>query len=221
MRPLNAFTSSTELSDDEAQDALVALNWMLDSWSTQGNTLYHITRESFNLASGVNPVTIGVGGAINTARPLKILAASINVGGIDYQMKPLGYDDFEAIRLKTLQSGWPKFYYYEPSYPYGSIWLWPVPTGNVINLMSEKPLSNFLSIYDEVILPPGYADAIKYNLSVRLAPEYQATIDDDVRRLAAVTLKSIRTSKAQTIAVDRSLTSGRLNNYNVYTDGSR
>ena len=42
---------------------------------------------------------------------------------------------------------------------------------------------------DTVSVPPGYADAIRYNLAVKLAPEWGRTITPEVAEMA-------RTSKA-------------------------
>ena len=65
-----------------------------------------VIREQFPLVSGQNPYTIGYGGDFNTSRPMKIIDAYLllNNGSIpvSYPMQVLGYDDYNAVRLKTL-----------------------------------------------------------------------------------------------------------------------
>jgi hypothetical protein len=223
LRPLNAFTGNTELTDAEAADALQACNWMLESWANEGATLYHVTRETHALTAGMQPHTWGDGGVITSPRPIRLLAVTVNVSGVDYPVEILGYDDWEAIRLKSLQTPWPVYCYLESDYPLAKLWLWPVPSGNSLNTVSEKQLTAFGGLHDTVSLPPGYADAIRYNLAVRLAPEYQVDVGPDVRRLAALTMKAIMRTKSRTptINIDPALRSSGRSRYNVYTDGYR
>lgn len=225
LRPLNVLTGNTSLTAQESQDALQALNWMLDSWSNEDLTIYHMTRETFTLTSGKNPHTYGSGGDLNSTRPTEIRMATVNINGVDYPVEVLGYDDYEAIRLKTLQTAWPVYIYYEPSYPLGNLYTWPINTGNVMNFVTEKPLTNFATIYDTVSLPPGYADAIRYSLAVRLAPEYQITAGADLIALAEKTKKSIKHTNGRippTMQSDPSLRANGLNaGWIVYTDGIR
>jgi hypothetical protein len=222
LRPLNVFTGNTTLTDDEAQDALQSLNWMLESWSNNGLSLFRVVRESFPLTSGLNPHTWGAGGNFNSPRPTRVVAASINVNTIDYPLPLIGFDDWDSIRKKNLQTAWPSFCYIEPGYPLSSVYLWPVPSGNAVNFTSEKPIGGFTGLYEDVQLPPGYADAIRYNLAVRLAPEYQVAVGDDVARLATTALKALQrtNSRVPTMSLDSSFGAGR-GGYIIYTDGYR
>jgi hypothetical protein len=223
LRPLNAFTGNTASSPTEDADALQVCNWMLESWANEGATLYHVTRETHTLTAGLQPHTWGDGGIITSARPIRLLAVTVNVSGVDYPIEILGYDDWEAIRLKTLQTPWPVYAYLENDYPLAKLWLWPVPSGNSLNTMAEKPLTSFGSLYDVVMLPPGYADAIRYNLALRLAPEYQVDAGPDITRLAALSLKAIMRTNARTptLNIDAALRATGNSRYNVYTDGYR
>lgn len=225
LRPLNVLTGNTSLTAQESSDALQALNWMLDSWSNEDLTIYHVTRETFTLTSGKNPLTYGTGGDLNSPRPTRIMKATVTISSVDYPLEIIGYDDYEEIRLKTLQTAWPVYLYYEPDYPLGKVYTWPVNTGNVLTVATEKPLTNFATIYDTVSLPPGYADAIRYNLAVRLAPEYQITAGADLVALAEKTKKSIKHTNGRmppTMQSDPSLRSDALaGGWIIYTDGYR
>jgi hypothetical protein len=223
LRPLNVLTGNTTLTDAEAQDALEALNWMLDSWSNEPQAIYHVQRITATLTAGRNPHTFGPGGDIDEARPQRIVAATIHVGSVDYPLAMLGFDDWEAIRWKNLQTAWPLYGYLEPTYPLASLYLWPISTGGAINMQTEFALTSFTDLTDEVSLPPGYADAIRYNLALRLAPEYQVTAGPDVLRMALGSLNAIKraNNRPLTMAIDPVLRGSSRGRYNVFSDGSR
>ena len=44
LRPLNVLTGNTRLTAEEIADTLQALNWMLDSWSNENLTVYHVVQ---------------------------------------------------------------------------------------------------------------------------------------------------------------------------------
>lgn len=223
LRPLNVLTGNTTLTDEEAQDALEVLNWMLESWSTLPQAIFHVQRITGDLTSGKNPHTIGPGGDIDAQRPTRVIAASLRVVNVDYPLAMLQADDYEAIRLKNLQTAWPVYGYLEQTFPLASLWLWPIPTGNSIALQCEFPLLGFDRLTDEVVLPPGYADAIRYNLAVRLADEYQIDVPQNVGRLAAASLQAIARAnrRSQTMSVDPMLRRGNRGRYLVFSDGYR
>ena len=223
LRPLNVLTGNTTLTDEEAQDALEALNWMLDSWSNQPQAIFHTQRITGDLTSGKNPHTIGPGGDLDAQRPTRVIAASLHVVNVDYPLAMLQADDYESIRLKNLSTAWPVYGYLEQTFPLASLWLWPIPTGNSIALQCEFPLLGFDRLTDEVILPPGYADAIRYNLALRLAPEYQVEAGPEIGRLAATSLQAIARAnrRSQTMSVDPMLRRGNRGRYIVYSDGYR
>jgi hypothetical protein len=81
----------------------------------------------------------------------------------------------------------------------------------------------FTDLTEEVMLPPGYADAILYNLAIRLAPEYQVSAGSDVIRLAFGTLNAIKrtNSRALTMAVEPALHESGTGQYVVYSDSYR
>lgn len=225
MRPLNVLTGNTALTASESADALQALNWMLESWANSNLTLFHTVRERFTLPSGVNPVTYGPLGNLDAVRPVAIKQAVVTIVTVDYPVQILGYDDYEAIRLKTLQTAWPTYLYYEPDYPLGKVFTWPVNSGNVMTFGVEKPLQGFATLYDVVSLPPGYADAIRFNLALRLAPEYQITAGPDLMQLAERALKAIKHTNGRippTVQSDPMLgTTNQKGGYIIYSDGYR
>ncbi len=105
-------------------------------------------------------------------RPLRINSAFVRVATLDYPVFPLNVEQYELIGLKTLQGPWPKYLYYQPSYPVGNITFWPVPANGEMHMFAETVLQNFTSLADTVTLPQGYKMYLRWNLAELLLPEY-------------------------------------------------
>lgn len=137
---------------------------------------------SANALSTVNPAeifTYTVPGNFNIPRPLRITRAftritSPGTGGLDYSIDvdETG-DKYAAIGLKGIPGPWPILAYYNPTFPYGNLYLYPNPqTAGVMHLWTDTIFSNFTSPTQAISLPQGYARAIKKCLALELVPEY-------------------------------------------------
>lgn len=175
LRLIGAIATGETPSADEANDGLIALNNLVDSWSNEKLLIYNIVREEFSLTGGQQAYTIGATGNFATSRPLKIESASLEVQGSDPYECPINivdYDEWSRIASKEVTSSIPHTMYIEGTFPNETINLWPVPSeANKVVLYSRKPLTNF-TINTEIVLPPGYMRALVYNLALEIAPEY-------------------------------------------------
>lgn len=192
-RLLGVVFKSEALDADEANDGLIALNDMLDTWSNDDLTTFAYTLENFPL-TGSASYTIGPGGDFNTSRPINIVTALVRIGTIDYELFPITQEQYQTdIASKGITSPIPKFITYDNGYPLGTIKMYAVPSaGGTLYLQSNKPLSNLSSLTSTVDLPPGWKRALKYNLALDIAPEYGAEPSDLVIRTAAQSLGAIR-----------------------------
>jgi hypothetical protein len=197
LRLLQVVSPDVTIGDEEANDALSALNMMVDSFSNESLILHHITQETFTLTPNLAVHRIGVGGEFDTQRPLSIEAATINISGTDWPIKLFSYDDWAVIRLKTLNSNYTQYLYMDDTYPLANVYMYPIaPTANLITLYCKKPLTNFACLQAQVILPPGYERLLKYNLACELAPEYQTEAGGNVEKLAMQSKAAVkRTNK--------------------------
>ena len=108
-------------------------------------------------------------------RPLRINSGFVRVSSLDYPVFPLNIEQWELIRLKTLNGPWPKYIYYQPTSPVGNITCWPIPASGEMHLFAETVLQAFNSLSDSVTLPQGYNMALRWNLAELLMPEYGKT----------------------------------------------
>jgi len=233
MRLIQVSAVDTDLTASELQDGLESLNRMLDSWSADELTLYQVIREQFPLVSGQNPYTMGYGGDFNTSRPMKIVDAYLvlNNGSIpvSYPMQVLGYDDYNAVRLKTLSTNFPNYIYYQPSFPIAQVYIYPIFAPNdpstqgpaYINLTSWKPFDMILDPTAYMEYPPSYWEAIVFNLAVRIAEEYQFDLRPTTVQLAVNALKRVKRLNQRTVTLqtDVALMNTSQLRYNIYSDG--
>ena len=222
LRLLQVASTDVVLTADEANDALESLNQMIDGWSNESLMLYHVQREQFTCVPTRNPHSIGLGGDFNTTVPVGIEAATVTVGGVDYPIIPIDYDDYAVIKLKTLQNVYPEYLYFDRASPVlANIYLYPVPSNaSTINLYSRKPLAQFASLTDSIDLPVGYARALKYCLAVELAPEYQVSAGNDVIELAISAKAGLKRTNRRplTLQIDpAALAVSGKRRFNIYT----
>jgi len=94
---------------------------------------------------------------------------------------------------KSVESTYPACLYYEPGFATGTIYLYPVPSAaHTLILTSGKIITNISTIDTTISFPPGYEEALVYNLAVRPAPEYQKIVDREVLAVAIDSLASIK-----------------------------
>lgn len=191
MRLIGAIASGETPSAAELADGLSALNDMLKSWSTQRLLVPVRTREEF--AVSVSPITMGPGATLDAGRPLKIDAAAIMVGTSEVPLRVLTPEEWQTTSLKSLASSLPNSIYTDGTYPNETLNLWPKPSGNVtLVLYSWKALETYASANSTSAFPDGYDEAIKYNLAIRLAPEYGRAIPGEIASVAVESLANIK-----------------------------
>lgn len=228
------------LDSAKAADGFRRLNLMIRSWSLQNLTIPVQVREVFDLVANKggpdNPYTIGDGGNFDTERPptqnaLTGAGLILTNSSPEVEIPRAIYTDtmWQAIQVKDLASGGsgvPTAVYYNPTFPLGKIYLWPVPSSNEnendLALYLRKPLVAFADQTTSVNLPDGSEEAIEYNLAVRLCGPYSVPMDPDVRAMAKSSLAIFKRSNYHLIdlQIDPAMTADRRFGYNIVTDQS-
>lgn len=168
--------SPTSTQYDEAADAL---NMMVKAFETDGMQLWAIKEYSMPMTDSVASYRIGLTQTINTAKPLRIIQAYFHNGtsNVDIPMIGLTRTQYNMLGNKTTE-GYPVQYYYDPQISYGDLFLFPVPdanasaVGNYVRLVYQRPFEDFDASTDEPDFPQEWFEALKFNLALRLAPEY-------------------------------------------------
>lgn len=196
LRLIGAIATGETPTADELADSLVTLNGMLGSWSNQTLLINAKTREPFTLTPGQGRYEVGPDADFNTVRPITILNASILENQSEENeipIKILNHQEWQQIAVKDTYSSLPTKIYFEGTYPYETMNLWPVPSvANELILYSLKPITAFEDADVEIMLPPGYERALRYNLAMELGPEYGKPLAPQIAEIAVTSLAEIK-----------------------------
>ncbi len=184
LRKLHVLGKGSALDNDEAQDALEALNDMLSIWSAEGDLIFTESKETFSVSGAQEFYTIGTGGDFGTVRPLYLSYVYTSTGEVDYPAQRMDNQQYGAITQKNIGSI-PQYFYYDAGFPLARLYLYPTPSAvQSVTLHSFKPLAKFESLNTEFNMPAEYKAALVYNLAVWLSDEYEIQPSANVMRLA-------------------------------------
>lgn len=216
MRLIGALASGESPTSAETTDVLAALNGMLESWRNERLMAFAWQDESKVLTPSDGSYTIGATGDFTTWAA-KIEHAYITNSGTDTFLDPLDALGYDGIPDKTT-TGTPQYYYFEKSYPLGILKLWPVPdAADTLHIRTWVVLSGFATAATSVSLPPGYEDALAFNLAIRIAPEFEKKVSAEVAQIAIETKGSIKRLNNRPIMSATGLMFGG-NHHNILTD---
>jgi len=193
------------LTGSDSQSGLDALNSMIDAW--QGMPLYVYAVEYLVQTVSGDPITIGTGGTLNTERPVSIPNGGfVRAGGIDYGFTMIDREAWASISLKSLNTPWPSFCYYEPALPLGNLYFYPQMVDMELHLPLPKRVSQFDDLQTDYTLEKGYRIALEYSLAEELAPG-KTTLEPIIVRKAAQYRKAIQRSEIPLLNSERGLLS--------------
>lgn len=132
---------------EDINDGFTLLTRMMAQWQKRRwlvPYLYEVAALGNNSKSNL----IGPGQYYNAARPDKIQAAYFKqVGGVtgnnnvSYPLTPIwSYENYANVQLKELNS-WPQYFFYDGQFPYGNVYIWPIPSSQYeIHLVVKGPI---------------------------------------------------------------------------------
>jgi hypothetical protein len=228
LRALGVIATSETPTSDMMIDGIEAINVMTESWSAMGLMQVAPTEENLTLVVGKSDYTIGTSGTPdwNTARPLMLIGNPyiIDAQGLNYEVVIIGMDQYDDIGLMTTP-GRPEWITYRPDYPNGLIRLFPTPdAAETLHLISKKYLADNTNLTAEINLPSQYLAALKWNLAVEMAPEYQAAANQGnfavIIERARKTLQIVKNNSAadEFEPVTLNLFRKSSSTYNIYGD---
>lgn len=229
---LGVYAPGESIPAADTKDGFRRLNQMMSSWMVQPLTIPVTTRETFALTANKggpsNPYTIGPGGDFDTLRPANgFTQVGLVLGGttppVEMMRAILTDDGWASIQVKDLSSPLFTSLYYNPTFAggLGTINLWPIPDNALhrVALYFEQQISEFADLSTSYTFPPGYEEAIEYNLALRLAAPHGCRVSPDVATLATKSLAAIkrRNLNLTDLGVDPALTQSQKYGYNIVT----
>jgi len=196
LRLIGVLKPGRSAGPSETTDALLILNSMLESWAADRLNIFDISRALYTLIPNQQAYTIGPGANFDADRPVNIERAGLIISGTTpIELPILVVDDigWASIRAKSVATSIPTTLYPDNGAPWTTLNFWPVPTAAYqLVLYTWQALAGFADTTVDVWFPPGYIDAIRYNLAVALAPEWGRPIRPDVLALAQMSLARIQ-----------------------------
>ena len=179
---------------------LSRINRVLDDWGAEWGTAYVQDVSTFTIVPALNPHTIGPTGATwaLAQRPASIEAANLVVGTTRTPLMIVGVDDWMALSYPENTSTDPFALYYSPTFPLGSVYLYPVPSSANQIAIQYRGLLAQLTLTSSALLPPGYASALVLTTAEQAAPHFHAAWSAQQMREAAKARGRIAAANAKT-----------------------
>jgi hypothetical protein len=197
LRLLGAISGSENASAAEISNGILTFNDLLDSWANEKLTVHKITIEEFDLVVAQQSYTFGTAANFNSARPIAIDRAYLKDTSqnpdYEYPIEVISAEEWGNIQDKALTSSIPCKLYAQGTFPSETVYIWPIPTvAHKLVLHSRKPFTAIASASDTILLPPGYAKALKFNLAIDLAPEYGRPVTIEISSGAIESKENIK-----------------------------
>ena len=168
------------LPAEYAQQGLTSLNELIDSWAIESLFAWSTT-EYTGTANG-STVTIGpTGDVVTPFQPPRIEGAFTRLSNIDYPINLVNYLEFADIRLKSVVGPFPTIGYYDAV---GTLFLYPVASGQEIHVSVYQRLSEFATLLTNYSLEPGTRRALRLSLAEELAAEFSVPLNPVTAQLA-------------------------------------
>lgn len=164
---LGAIAAGEVLDAADASVILGKIRRLLNNWNADRRAVYATAFDTYTLVPNTSPHTIGPSGATWTAtiRPVSLEGANLVLsnGGTptNLQIKVRDAQWWLAQTVPTIATTVPTDVYYQPDWPNGKLYFWPVPTAAYdVQLMTRVLLNDVPDLDTTFTLPPGYHDAI-------------------------------------------------------------
>lgn len=212
-------------SAEDVNDCCQMLNAMIRQWQRRRYIIYHLVEQSMQ-ATGAQSYSVGPGGDFSmSSRPAAINYAfarqtiDSNPNQIDYPLVLLpARETYAQVAMKQLQA-FPQWAWYDADFPLAQLFVYPVITSQfAIFIGYAEILQTVTSLTDTINLPPEYAEALLYNLAIRISANYASPLNPAVPALAKAALETIRSVNAQIpqMGMPRILRGGA--HYNIFSD---
>ena len=196
LRVLGILAEGETPSAATSQDALAALNQMIDSWNTERLSVFNTQDQTYLWTPGLKTQTLGPSGDFVGNRPVMIDDSTYfrdPANGISFGIKLINQQQYDGIAVKTVTSTYPQVMWINMEYPNITMTIYPVPTKVLEwHFISVEELMNVPSLSTNILMPPGYLRAFKYNLACEIATEFGIEPPANVARIAMTSKRNLK-----------------------------
>jgi len=196
LRLLGVLAEGETPSAATSQDALNALNQMIDSWNTERLAVFSTQDQVFSWLPGFISRTLGPTGDFVGNRPILLDDSTYfkdPASGISYGIKIINQQQYDGIAVKTVTSTYPQVIWINMTYPDVEMYVYPVPTKTLEwHFVSVEELTQPALLATALTFPPGYLRAFRYNLACEFAPEFGVEPSPTVSRIAMASKRNLK-----------------------------
>ena len=196
LRLLGVLAEGETPSAATSQDALVALNQMIDSWNTERLSVFCTQDQIFTWPAGEYIRTLGPSGDFIGLRPVLLDDATYyrDPGtNVSFGIKFINQQQYDGIAVKTVTSTYPQVIFVNMTFPDVTMTVYPKPTRDLEwHFVSVEELSQPATLTTDLTFPPGYLRAFVYNLAMEIAPEFGVEPSPQVTRIAMTSKRNLK-----------------------------
>ena len=195
LRLLGILAEAETPSAAMSQDALMALNQMIESWDTERLSVFVTQDQVFQWPAGEIKRTLGPSGDFVGLRPVLMDDATYfkAPNGVSYGIKFINQQQYDGIAVKTVTSTYPQVMWVNMGFPDITLTVYPRPTQVLEwHLISVEELDKPATLATNMYFPPGYLRAFTYNLAMEFAPEFGVEPSPQVQRIAMTSKRDLK-----------------------------
>jgi len=196
LRLLGVLAEGEVPSAETSQDALNAMNQMIESWNTERLSTFSTQDQVFLWPVGEIARTLGPSGDFVGNRPILLDDSTYyrDPGtNVSYGIKFINQQQYDGIAVKTVTSTYPQVMFINMTYPDIEMVIYPRPTRQLEwHFVSVEELTQPANLTTQLHFPPGYLRAFRYNLACEMAPEFGVEPSSQVRRLAMTSKRNLK-----------------------------
>jgi hypothetical protein len=196
LRLLGVLAEGETPSAETSQDALRAMDQMIDSWNTERLSVFSTQDQVFTWPAGILSRTLGPSGNFVGNRPILLDDATYFKDpstGVSYGIKMINQQQYDGIAVKTVSSTFPQVIFTNMTYPDIEMFIYPRPTRDLEwHFISVEELTQPATLDTVLTFPPGYLRAFRYNLACELAPEFGVEPAPQVQRIAMTSKRNLK-----------------------------
>jgi len=195
LRLLGVLAEGETPSAATSQDALMALNQMIDSWNTERLSTFVTQDQVYSWPAGEISRTLGPTGDFVGNRPILMDDATYYKApnGVSYGIKFINQQQYDGIAVKNVTSTYPQVCWVNMGFPDITLTVYPKPTQVLEwHMISVEELNNPADLSTAMYYPPGYLRAFTYNLAMEFAPEFGVEPSPQVQRIAMTSKRDLK-----------------------------
>lgn len=233
---INVYNPNDPLQADDMQQGARRLSRIIDSWAAKRIFAYSQTFNLYTLTPNHQPTLIGPGLTspdfatvpAGATRPTSIDSISLVLNNqspvVDLALNPRDKVWWANNSVKPLTTNVPTDYYYQPDFPSGAIYFWPVPNFAYQARIEERTVlgQTPLNLSSSFVAPQGYELAAVLTLAEHSQGPYMKPPSADLKTRAAAARAALQSNNAlspRTQSADWGTRGRPRGDFNYFTGG--